>query len=229
MSRETVSVLCSMKHFICIYLSAWIFKFRLSFFFFFSMFELTKFGTSFNWVIIKWNAITQCWHIKKKKVINNSSNSNYWQYTVLVGEKIVVVFFTKLQENCSLGLDGRWKTEPRLSDCGRQWRFRFSVGFFACVQDFEMNGELKLSVICLLEEVLRDPDLLPQERKATANILRCPTCGKRSAHEWSSRMSHLKVNLLNCFTFLNSVYPPPAFTFSLFIVISCFFTTVPAF
>lgn len=41
-----------------------------------------------------------------------------------------------------------------------------------CVQDFEMNGELKMSVICLLEEVLRDPDLLPQERKATANILR---------------------------------------------------------
>ncbi|KAI3372026.1 hypothetical protein L3Q82_006896 [Scortum barcoo] len=38
-------------------------------------------------------------------------------------------------------------------------------------KDFEMNGELKMSVICLLEEVLRDPDLLPQERKATANIL----------------------------------------------------------
>uniref|UniRef100_A0A3B4GRP7 Ras-specific guanine nucleotide-releasing factor 2-like n=1 Tax=Pundamilia nyererei TaxID=303518 RepID=A0A3B4GRP7_9CICH len=37
--------------------------------------------------------------------------------------------------------------------------------------DFEMNGDLKMSVICLLEEVLRDPDLLPQERKATANIL----------------------------------------------------------
>lgn len=45
----------------------------------------------------------------------------------------------------------------------------------ARVQDFEMNGELKLSVICLLEEVLRDPDLLPQERKATANILRYTT------------------------------------------------------
>uniref|UniRef100_A0A8C5C2V0 Ras protein-specific guanine nucleotide-releasing factor 2b n=1 Tax=Gadus morhua TaxID=8049 RepID=A0A8C5C2V0_GADMO len=38
-------------------------------------------------------------------------------------------------------------------------------------QDFEMNGELKIGVVCLLEEVLRDPDLLPQERKATANIL----------------------------------------------------------
>ncbi|XP_048847376.1 ras-specific guanine nucleotide-releasing factor 2 isoform X2 [Brienomyrus brachyistius] len=38
-------------------------------------------------------------------------------------------------------------------------------------QDFEMNSELKICVISLLEEVLRDPDLLPQERKATANIL----------------------------------------------------------
>uniref|UniRef100_A0A7N8X6A6 Ras protein-specific guanine nucleotide-releasing factor 2a n=1 Tax=Mastacembelus armatus TaxID=205130 RepID=A0A7N8X6A6_9TELE len=38
-------------------------------------------------------------------------------------------------------------------------------------QDFDMNSELKLGVISLLEEVLRDPDLLPQERKATTNIL----------------------------------------------------------
>lgn len=35
-----------------------------------------------------------------------------------------------------------------------------------------MNGELKMGVVGLLEEVLRDPDLLPQERKATTNILR---------------------------------------------------------
>lgn len=46
-----------------------------------------------------------------------------------------------------------------------------------------MNGELKMSVICLLEEVLRDPDLLPQERKATANILRCTTHTKTQKHE----------------------------------------------
>ncbi|XP_036134446.1 ras-specific guanine nucleotide-releasing factor 2 isoform X3 [Molossus molossus] len=39
-------------------------------------------------------------------------------------------------------------------------------------QDFEFNNELKMNVLNLLEEVLRDPDLLPQERKATANILR---------------------------------------------------------
>ncbi|XP_060091746.1 ras-specific guanine nucleotide-releasing factor 2 isoform X3 [Heteronotia binoei] len=39
-------------------------------------------------------------------------------------------------------------------------------------QDFELNNELKMNVLNLLEEVLRDPDLLPQERKATGNILR---------------------------------------------------------
>ncbi|KAA0704279.1 Ras-specific guanine nucleotide-releasing factor 2 [Triplophysa tibetana] len=39
-------------------------------------------------------------------------------------------------------------------------------------QDFETNAELSTAVISLLEEVLRDPDLMPQERKATANILR---------------------------------------------------------
>lgn len=39
-------------------------------------------------------------------------------------------------------------------------------------QDFDSNSELKLGVIGLLEEVLRDPDLLPQERKGTTNILR---------------------------------------------------------
>uniref|UniRef100_A0AAY5EWN0 Ras protein-specific guanine nucleotide-releasing factor 2a n=1 Tax=Electrophorus electricus TaxID=8005 RepID=A0AAY5EWN0_ELEEL len=38
-------------------------------------------------------------------------------------------------------------------------------------QDFDTNRELKSGVITLLEEVLRDPDLLSQERKATANIL----------------------------------------------------------
>lgn len=40
------------------------------------------------------------------------------------------------------------------------------------IQDFELNRELKMGVMILLEEVLRDPDLLPQERKATANILK---------------------------------------------------------
>uniref|UniRef100_A0A3P8VYA8 Ras protein specific guanine nucleotide releasing factor 2 n=1 Tax=Cynoglossus semilaevis TaxID=244447 RepID=A0A3P8VYA8_CYNSE len=38
-------------------------------------------------------------------------------------------------------------------------------------QDFDMNRELKSGVMSLLEEMLRDPDLLPQERKATTNII----------------------------------------------------------
>ncbi|CAL8318317.1 unnamed protein product [Lota lota] len=38
-------------------------------------------------------------------------------------------------------------------------------------QDFDLNSELKTGVVSLLDEVLRDPDLLPQERKATTNIL----------------------------------------------------------
>ncbi|ERE81679.1 creatine kinase S-type [Cricetulus griseus] len=44
--------------------------------------------------------------------------------------------------------------------------------FKSKTKDFELNNELKMNVINLLEEVLKDPDLLPQERKATANILR---------------------------------------------------------
>ncbi|XP_004640990.1 ras-specific guanine nucleotide-releasing factor 2 [Octodon degus] len=51
-------------------------------------------------------------------------------------------------------------------------------------QDFELNNELKMNVLNLLEEVLRDPDLLPQERKATANILR-PADGAAGAGQHS--------------------------------------------
>lgn len=51
-------------------------------------------------------------------------------------------------------------------------------------QDFEMNGELKSGVITLLEEVLRDPDLLPQERKATANILRYRCFQPKAQSNW---------------------------------------------
>uniref|UniRef100_A0A8C5BYI7 Ras-specific guanine nucleotide-releasing factor 1-like n=1 Tax=Gadus morhua TaxID=8049 RepID=A0A8C5BYI7_GADMO len=38
-------------------------------------------------------------------------------------------------------------------------------------QDFEVNTELKLRVISFLEEVMHDPELLTQERKAAANII----------------------------------------------------------
>lgn len=39
-------------------------------------------------------------------------------------------------------------------------------------QDFELNTELKMRVIGFLEEVMHDPELLTQERKAAANIIR---------------------------------------------------------
>ncbi|XP_068847421.1 ras-specific guanine nucleotide-releasing factor 1 [Capricornis sumatraensis] len=42
-------------------------------------------------------------------------------------------------------------------------------------QDFETNDELKCKVISFLEEVMHDPELLTQERKAAANIIRTLT------------------------------------------------------
>lgn len=44
-------------------------------------------------------------------------------------------------------------------------------------QDFESNEELKFRVIGFLEEVIHDPELLTQERKAAANIIRCGAGG----------------------------------------------------
>lgn len=43
-------------------------------------------------------------------------------------------------------------------------------------QDFELNTELKMRVIGFLEEVMHDPELLTQERKAAANIIRLVFC-----------------------------------------------------
>ncbi|XP_026644805.1 ras-specific guanine nucleotide-releasing factor 1 [Microtus ochrogaster] len=42
-------------------------------------------------------------------------------------------------------------------------------------QDFESNSKLKSKVISFLEEVMHDPELLTQERKAAANIIRTLT------------------------------------------------------
>ncbi|KAM3827868.1 ras-specific guanine nucleotide-releasing factor 1 isoform 2-T2 [Vipera latastei] len=42
-------------------------------------------------------------------------------------------------------------------------------------QDFETNEELKYKVISFLEEVMHDPELLTQERKAAGNIIRTLT------------------------------------------------------
>ncbi|XP_029998494.1 ras-specific guanine nucleotide-releasing factor 2 isoform X4 [Sphaeramia orbicularis] len=72
--------------------------------------------------------------------------------------------FTNSERTCDKEFIIRRAATNRVLNVLRHWVSKHS-------QDFEMNGDLKMSVICLLEEVLRDPDLLPQERKATANIL----------------------------------------------------------
>uniref|UniRef100_A0A672MI45 Ras-specific guanine nucleotide-releasing factor 2-like n=1 Tax=Sinocyclocheilus grahami TaxID=75366 RepID=A0A672MI45_SINGR len=72
--------------------------------------------------------------------------------------------FSNSERTCDKEFIIRCAATNRVLNVLRHWVSKHS-------QDFEMNGELKMGVICLLEEVLRDPDLLPQERKATANIL----------------------------------------------------------
>ncbi|XP_023698989.1 ras-specific guanine nucleotide-releasing factor 2-like isoform X2 [Paramormyrops kingsleyae] len=72
--------------------------------------------------------------------------------------------FTNSERTCDKDFIIRRAATNRVLNVLRHWVSKHS-------QDFEMNCDLKMSVICLLEEVLRDPDLLPQERKATANIL----------------------------------------------------------
>nr|XP_020449529.1 ras-specific guanine nucleotide-releasing factor 2 isoform X2 [Monopterus albus] len=72
--------------------------------------------------------------------------------------------FTNSERTCDKEFIIRRAATNRVLNVLRHWVSKHS-------QDFEMNLKLKMSVVCLLEEVLRDPDLLPQERKATANIL----------------------------------------------------------
>ncbi|XP_072310385.1 ras-specific guanine nucleotide-releasing factor 2 isoform X1 [Eucyclogobius newberryi] len=72
--------------------------------------------------------------------------------------------FSGSEKNCDKEFIIRRAATNRVLNVLRHWVSKHS-------QDFEMNCELKYGVICLLEEVLKDPDLLPQERKATANIL----------------------------------------------------------
>ncbi|XP_031731008.1 ras-specific guanine nucleotide-releasing factor 2-like [Anarrhichthys ocellatus] len=73
--------------------------------------------------------------------------------------------FTNSDKVCDKEFIIRRAATNRVLNVLRHWVSKHS-------QDFDMNSELKMGVICLLEEVLRDPDLLPQERKATSNILR---------------------------------------------------------
>uniref|UniRef100_A0A8C8G3Q6 Ras protein-specific guanine nucleotide-releasing factor 2a n=1 Tax=Oncorhynchus tshawytscha TaxID=74940 RepID=A0A8C8G3Q6_ONCTS len=73
--------------------------------------------------------------------------------------------FNNSERTCDKEFIIRRAATNRVLNVLRHWVSKHS-------QDFEMNSELKVGVMTLLEEVLRDADLLPQERKATGNILR---------------------------------------------------------
>nr|XP_023841930.1 LOW QUALITY PROTEIN: ras-specific guanine nucleotide-releasing factor 2-like [Salvelinus alpinus] len=72
--------------------------------------------------------------------------------------------FNNSERTCDKEFIIRRAATNRVLNVLRHWVSKHS-------QDFELNSELKVGVMTLLEEVLRDPDLLPQERKATGNIL----------------------------------------------------------
>ncbi|XP_024155127.1 ras-specific guanine nucleotide-releasing factor 2 isoform X3 [Oryzias melastigma] len=72
--------------------------------------------------------------------------------------------FVNSEKGCDKEFIIRRAATNRVLNVLRHWVSKHS-------QDFDMNSELKTGVMSLLEEVLRDPDLLPQERKATSNIL----------------------------------------------------------
>uniref|UniRef100_A0A671UCB2 Ras protein-specific guanine nucleotide-releasing factor 2b n=1 Tax=Sparus aurata TaxID=8175 RepID=A0A671UCB2_SPAAU len=94
--------------------------------------------------------------------------------------------FTNSERTCDKDFIIRRAATNRVLNVLRHWVSKHS-------QDFEMNGELKMSVICLLEEVLRDPDLLPQERKATANILRYSTHTRTRTHTHTHTHTHTDI------------------------------------
>ncbi|MED6292781.1 Ras-specific guanine nucleotide-releasing factor 2 [Characodon lateralis] len=72
--------------------------------------------------------------------------------------------FSNSEKMCDKEFIIRRAATNRVLNVLRHWVSKHS-------QDFDINSELKTGVSSLLEEVLRDPDLLPQERKAATNIL----------------------------------------------------------
>uniref|UniRef100_A0A3Q1JAW6 Ras protein-specific guanine nucleotide-releasing factor 2a n=1 Tax=Anabas testudineus TaxID=64144 RepID=A0A3Q1JAW6_ANATE len=94
------------------------------------------------------------------------------------------LLFTNSERTCDKEFIIRRAATNRVLNVLRHWVSKHS-------QDFEMNGDLKMSVICLLEEVLRDPDLLPQERKATADCPKAECFESLSAMELAEQITLL--------------------------------------
>ncbi|XP_075036164.1 ras-specific guanine nucleotide-releasing factor 2 [Mixophyes fleayi] len=72
--------------------------------------------------------------------------------------------FNNMERMCDKEFIIRRAATNRVLNVLRHWVSKHS-------QDFELYNEVKMNLVNLLEDVLRDPDLLPQERKAASNIL----------------------------------------------------------
>uniref|UniRef100_A0A663MVN5 Ras protein specific guanine nucleotide releasing factor 1 n=1 Tax=Athene cunicularia TaxID=194338 RepID=A0A663MVN5_ATHCN len=105
---------------------------------------------------------------KSIKCKNSSGNNNSLLSCSHAEGSLAVSGFPTDQRNGDKEFVIRRAATNRVLNVLRHWVSKHS-------QDFESNEELKFRVIGFLEEVIHDPELLTQERKAAANIIRTLT------------------------------------------------------